>query len=339
MRDGWRVLMRSPGVVVAEIVWRWTFGGAMWWLLFVSFHAYFSTIEISPAEYQLMKSLEPYTWTAVAVRVMAAIITGLREMGPILIPALCALWIALATIGRAVTVRELAAEKPRTNWVALGGLHLFRVVMAFAAILAFFGVGAIVGTMFDPSNNFGLNFFLMFIAMAVLATIWSVVNWFLSVAAIFAARDGAGFWTSIFGAGDVYRASIGRASFVFSLMRAALVIGSTVISLIFAALLTQGHRRGPIVGIVLVTLIYFAVVDALYMWRLATYISVTEPEAVVPTLPPALPVESMPLDVMLNEGAGPSEVPRQSWDRDEIEKAPPPQDSERPDAENPAPDA
>src|SRR3954464_12172492 len=111
IRDGWRVLMRAPESILAEIAWRWVFGAAFWGLLIVSFHEYFSHVEISRAEYAPMKSLEPFTWIAIAYRVMQAFLEGAGAIGPILFPALALLWLALATIGRAVTVRALATER------------------------------------------------------------------------------------------------------------------------------------------------------------------------------------------------------------------------------------
>jgi hypothetical protein len=294
MRDGWRVLMRAPGVVISEIIWRWTFGIAFWALLFFSFHNYLSSIEISQSEYALMKALAPFTWMAITVRVMAAIVQGFRDMSPILFPALCLLWVALASLGRVASVRALASGDPRTHWPSVVGLSLFRLAMLFATLVAYFGTGALVSGTFDPQLHFGLNFFLMFLVLLVLSGIWSIVNWFFSVAAIFAARDGAGVWTSLRGAADLYQMRAGRTGVWFSLIRSGLVIASTLLSLILFSALLQGIRLLPLFGIVFVTLIYFAAVDGLYMWRLATYIGLTEPEPEPPTpLPSELPAEPM----------------------------------------------
>ena len=61
LRDGWRVLMRAPASVLAEIAWRWTFGVALWAILYYSFREYFATVEISRTEYHLLRSLQPMT--------------------------------------------------------------------------------------------------------------------------------------------------------------------------------------------------------------------------------------------------------------------------------------
>lgn len=300
MRDGWRVLMRAPGVVLAEIVWRWTFGTALWVLLFISFHQYLSSIEISPSEYALMKALAPFTWMAITVRVMIAVVQGLRDMSSILVPALGVLWVALGSIGRAATVRALALGEARTNWPTAAALHLFRLLMFFAAVLAFFGAGVLISSASDPQLHFELNFFLMLVVLLLLSGIWSAVNWFFSVAAIFAARDGAGFWSSLAGAADLYYMGVGRAGIWFSLMRTVLAVASTFVSLIFLGTFIETRGLAPLLGMVTVTLGYFAFADALYMWRLATYISLTEPAP-----EPQRPIEtgSVPL-APASEGQG-----------------------------------
>ncbi len=157
LRDGWRVLMRAPESILAEIAWRWAFGAAFWGLLIVSFHQYFSRIEISRAEYAMMKSLEPFTWAAIAARALEAFVAGARAMGPILFPALALLWLALATIGRGVTVRALALEPVRTNWLSLFGLNAFRLLMSLAALVAYFGAAVLVSTTFNAAEHIGLN--------------------------------------------------------------------------------------------------------------------------------------------------------------------------------------
>lgn len=289
MRDGWRVLMRAPGVILAEIIWRWTFGATMLVLLFISFREYFSSIEVSQAEYALMKSMEPFTWVAIAARVTQAFVSGVRDMGPVLVPALCLLWVGLATIGRAATVRSLAAEEGRTNWISLTALHVFRVGITFAALLAFFGAGAILSSFLDAEKNFGLLFLLNFAALLAISTIWSAVNWFLSVASMFASRDAAGVRDSMRGAADLYYSGAGRVGIRFALLRSVLVIVVTVASLMMTAAWVQGSGRAAVLGIAVITLVYFAIADALYVWRLAAYIGLTEPEIAIPSAEPLPP--------------------------------------------------
>ena len=297
LRDGWRVLMRAPAAVLTEIVWRWTFGVAFWAILYYSFREYFASIDISNSEYAALRSLEPYTWVAITARVVVAFMMGLRLMGPIIIPALIILWTALATLGRAATVRALSDSEPRTNWTGTAILHLLRIVLLVASLLAYFGCGILINTLVgDPSRKFAATFLLTFLALALIALVWSVVNWFLSLATIFTSRDARGTIQSLSDVARFYRDHSGRlagAGLWFAFARSILVIGSTIVSL---WLFTQARPRLAVLFIVIISLAYFALADALNIWRLAAYISLTEPESAPPVVsappPPPPPLAS-----------------------------------------------
>ena len=301
LRYGWRVLMRAPAAVLAEIAWRWTFGVAFWATLYYGFREYFATVEISRAEYVLMRSLEPMTWMAVSVRVLVAIVSGLHVIGPVIIPALAILWIALAGIGRVATVRALVDCDPHTNWMSTVVLHAFRVVFVFAALAAFFGCGILIDELVgDPAQHFAAAVLLTTIALVLVATLWSVVNWFFSLAAIFTARDGSGFLRSLTEATSFYRQksdALFSIGFGFGLMRTALVIVATVISLIPIARYGTSHVGFTVLIVVTASLAYFVLADALSLWRLAAYIGLLEPEPEPPVVaapePPPEPVSEL----------------------------------------------
>jgi hypothetical protein len=315
LRDGWRVLMRAPESILAEIVWRWGFGVASSGLLILSFHQYFSHIEISRSEYAMMKALEPLTWIAIAARVMQAFLAGVRAMGSILFPALSLLWLALATIGRAVTVRALAVSPSRTNWVSLFELNAFRLAMSFAAFVAYIGAAIVVSKTFDPSVYYGLNVVLMLLVMCLLLVIWSVVNWFVGLAQIFAAHAGEGFTSSIRSAGNLHQTHSGAfvtSGLWFTFVRAILVIVVTVASLAPVANMTMAGLKPVVLFIAIISIVYFAAADALSMWRLGLYISLTEPKAVEPVsepLPPPSPImqPSVQPEPAIPEAAPPEE--------------------------------
>jgi hypothetical protein len=252
-------------------------------------------VEISRAEHALMKSLEPFTWIAIAYRVVQAFLEGARAMGPILFPALALLWLALATIGRAVTVRALAAEPGRTNWVSLLELNAFRLAMTFAALIAYVGAAILVSTNINPQQHYAANILIMLIIMTVLLVIWSVVNWFVGLAQLFAAANGDGFLGSLRSAGNLYQAHSGgfaSSGVWFTFVRLILLVVVTVGSLSPMANVSVAGAKPFVVFVAIITLVYFAVADAVNMWRVGVYISLTEPAAIDPVpepLPPAPP--------------------------------------------------
>jgi hypothetical protein len=285
LREGWRVLKRAPATVLVEITWRWIFGLAFWAILYYGFREYFASIDISSAEYVALRSLEPYTWIAITARVMVAVGMGLRLMGPIIVPTLIILWTALATVGRAATIRALSDIESRTNWLTTAMLHLFRVVLGIASLIAYFGCGALINAMLgDPSLHFAATFLLSALALAVIAFIWSFANWFFSLATLFTVCDGSGFFRSTAQTADYYREHSGRLASTglwFAFARSILVVVSTAISL---WLFTEARLQVAIAFIVLVSIVYFAFADALNIWRLATYISFSEPEPAPPVV-------------------------------------------------------
>ena len=291
LRDGWRVLKRAPATILTEIAWRWTFGLAFCATLYYGFREYFASVEITNAEYAAMRSLQPYTWIAILGRVMVAFIEGLHLIGPIMIPALVILWVALSTIGRAATIRALSAVDSRTNWPATAALNLFRLILVAAAILAYFGCGALIDAMVgDTTQHLAAVVLLAALAMIVIATVWGMLNWFLSLAPIFTIRDGTGLFASITQAVDVYRVrsrAFTASGFSFGFIRTVLVIIATILSLLPIAQFSGTHVRLTILIVVTTSLAYFALADALNIWRLAAYISFTEPD-------PAPPVVVMP---------------------------------------------
>ncbi len=307
IRDGWRVLMRAPEAVLAEIAWRWTFGITLWVLLIVSFHTYISSIEISRAEYDTLQAFEPFTWIAIAVRLLHAIAKGARVMGPVLIPTLSLLWVVLASVGRVITVRALCLEEREGSWTASFLLHALRVLVAFAAVLAYFGPGILIARTFDPKSHFGASFTLSLLSMLVIATIWGILNWLLSVAAIFTAKDGADITQSLRDSVELSASGKGAINIWFALMRTAAMIAISYFSLFLLPFMITGNWQAPVLAIVILSMAYFAFADFLYVWRLAAYIGLNEPEPYVAEVPPP-PQLLAPEQMLIQNPQPPSNV-------------------------------
>jgi hypothetical protein len=194
-------------------------------------------------------------------------------------------------------VRALTAESSRTNWLSLTALNLFRLLMMSAGFVAYFGAAVLVSTTFDPSVHYRLNVVLMLLVMCVLLLIWSVVNWVGGLAQIFAAHSGDSFAGSLRSAGDLYQAhsgAFGSSGLWFSFARLFLIVAVTIGSLTPVANTTMASVKPIMVFVAIITLIYFAAADALSMWRLGVYISLTEPEA-VESVPEPLPSPPPPI--------------------------------------------
>jgi hypothetical protein len=232
--------------------------------------------------------------------VAQAFVAGLRDMGPILIPALCLLWLALVTLGRAVTVRALSSEPGSTNWWSLSALHALRLLMTFAVLLAYFGAAILVSGAFDPREYYALNVVLMLLVMALLLVTWGMVSWFVSLAQIFAAQTGDGLVGSLRNAASLYQEHAGNflnSGIWFSVARLILIGLVTLGSLSPLGNMSMAGAKGLLVSVAIISLLYFAAADALNMWRLSVYISLTEPELANP-----VPESISPLQPVMQPG-------------------------------------
>jgi hypothetical protein len=287
-------MFRRPSLGLAEIAWRWSFGFAASLLLLLSFEEYLKTLPVSTGDLWLVRSGQPglisqailHILQGSASRVVAAVIVlGL---------AMATAWIGLAALGRAVTLRAVesyfpddgASEPGDPHWGlgSLAGLNLLRVAITvaagvgwLAAWLAAWLVASAASAESDPLPGLAVLLFLAATMLVWLA--WSAMNWLLSFATVFVVAGGEDTFGAIASAVHVLGARIGpvlAASTWFGLAHLAafgLASSAVVFPLVFAGVLPRSVVFG---GVLMVTLLYFAVADFLYMGRLAAYVAIVE---------------------------------------------------------------
>ena len=122
---------------------------------------------------------------------------------------------------------------------------------------------------------------------------WSVVNWFLSLAALFVVSDGEDTFGAIGRAIDFFKNRFGTVSAVstwFGLAHLGAFTIATFLGLLSMGLLGLLPRAIALASVLCVTLIYFAAADFLYIGRLAAYVAILE----LPELPVAEPPTPRP---------------------------------------------
>jgi hypothetical protein len=307
--EGFRAALRRPLFTFAEISWRWTIGATSYALVLYGFFEYLNTLPVSKIDAALLASRQP----ALVGRAIAHIFRG--SMNRAVLAALCAglalslFWIVAASIGRAATVRALVdyfrekfgievsdhgserdgiteASDKTGSFLSLMGLNFLRVVLVLAALLALLGAAILVGFASSKANpELGLVFVLLLPAAVLICSIWSILSWLLALAGVFVVRDGQDAMGALFAAVDFCRDRTG-AVFAVSTWTGlahfvAFSIASTAVSLPLAFAQVVPLRL-VLAVIILVTLAYFAVVDWLYIVRLAGYVCILEmPEAIV----------------------------------------------------------
>jgi hypothetical protein len=312
--EGFRAAFRCPSLTFAEISWRWMLGATASALFLFSLFEYLNTLPVTKGDAALLSTHHP----ALIGRALAHIFHGSLNraafaslLGAL---ALAFLWIVSASLGRIATVRALLdyfAERRDLDgsdsvtrdsvksrpFRTLLALNFLRVALALAALLALVG-SAILVSFASPAvtPRPGLAFTLFLPLAALICVIWATLSWLLSLATIFSVWNGedalAALSTAIVfsreRAGPVFAVSVwtGLSHFV------AFSIASTAVSLPLS-LAQFAPSRLVIVAVLFVTLLYFAVVDWLYVARLAGYICITEmPDVPAPSAATPVPPTS-----------------------------------------------
>lgn len=317
--EGFRATLRRPSFTFAEIAWRWVVGGTALALFFFGLFEYLNTLPVTSGEMLFLRSRQPY----LVAQAIAHILRGgwNRAVLSLLLAALLVslLWMVAASLGRIATVRalveyfrsaawraripgpsqdsvtEVAASTPKGRLIPLVRLNFLRVALGVATILGLLAADIIAGFASpakDPQPGLA---FMLFLPMAVLILLvgWAL-NWFLSVAGMFAVRDDGDSLDAISSAVGLCRERTGAVLAVSSwtgLAHLVVFVGATtIVSMVlgFAPLLPW---RLILLVVTFLTTAYFAVVDWLYMARLAGYVCIVEaPDALLrPTAPMTVP--------------------------------------------------
>ena len=313
-------MLRRPSLSLAEVMWRFSFGAAVCVLSGITLIAYLDTLPVSKGDLRMLRTGYPFLVSQAMAHVFHG--SALRTLlaGIILFAALAFLWIVIASVGRAATLPPLLAyirARARftedrispaqateaisqseeagapTHLRSLAGLHFLRVALGIAACAA--GLGAILlasiaSTKTDPRP--GLVFFLASTMLLLIWALWSSVSWFLAAAPIFVIREGKDTFGALLETATLFRKRLGPVISVGSLFGVThlilLIVASSVV--MFPLAFTSIMPRLIVFSAVLfLTLAYFAIVDALYIGRLAGYVAILE----APPAPPPPPIMSL----------------------------------------------
>ncbi len=296
-------MFRLPLLGLAEIAWRWTFGLAFAAALLLSLREYLATLTVTAGEMFLLRTGQP----VLVLQTLAHIFQGSAPRAllaaVVLTLALTLAWIVLASLGRAATLKTLIeylrasgrfAGEPEApistarGLASLLALNSLRAATMLAASVGFVGVILVaqaVSSPTDASPGIGLLVFWMLAMLIALAC--SLLNWYLSLAAIFVFRDRASVFAALAASTDLCRnrpGSLAATGTWFGLTHVVLFVvasSAAAFPLGFAEVLPGAMALG---GVLLVSLVYFAAVDFLYVGRLASYLFMIDPGPEQPTI-------------------------------------------------------
>jgi hypothetical protein len=295
---GFRTAFRQPSITCAEVAWRWTVGGtAAALFLFLSIE-YLRSLPVTLADSALLSTRQPALVGRAVSHILQGSLTRSALAVAVTLLAVAILWIFFAAIGRLLTVRNLLdactggatgeyTHAPPSLRAVLE-LNFLRVAIVLATITALAGSAILAGLVSSEAHPRPGLAILLFFALGIVALLagWSL-NWWLSLAAIFAIRDGQDALGAISAAVTFFREHSGSILAV-SLWTGfahliAFSIATTAASLPFVLVSIAPRVVLGVVGVA--TLAYFAVVDWLYIARLAGYIHISEGNAAPPPLP------------------------------------------------------
>lgn len=325
--EGFRAAFRQPSLTLAEITWRWVVGATATALFFFGLFEYLNTLPVSRGEMLFLRTRQPYLVMQALLHILRGSLS--RALLSLLVAGLLmtTLWIIAASLGRIATARATVeyfrdrlrlhgtqnAEGPETflssrsadSFQVLVGLNFLRATALLAAVFGMIGAGILAGFVSPDSHpRPGLAFLLFLPIAGVVAFLWWALNWLLSLASIFSVRNGEDVVSSIASAVTLFANRTGAVLAVNSWVGLAhlvlFVAASTVIS-IPMGLIPLVPWRLAVVAMMLVTLVYFAIADWLYMARLAGYICVAEmPEEMFAPLPPPVPPAPAPVQTTID---------------------------------------
>ena len=318
--EGFRAVCRCPSFTFAEITWRWVVGATAIALFFYGMFEYLNTLPVTNGELLFLRTRHPLFVS----RALAHIFRGSLSRGMIaLILAamlISLLWMIAGSVGRIATVRAMQeyfrernlysdpdadavqSQAPNTSDIlaSLLRLNFLRVAAALAVVLGLVGA-AILSSFASPDANPrpGLAFFLFMPLAALVGLAGWGLNWILSLAAVFAVRDGDDAIAAISSAVQLCRERTG-AVFAVSTWTGlghltAFVIASTVI-LTPIGFVPFVPWRLAVAVMFLMTIAYLAIADWLYTARLAGYVCIAGlPESAFAPPPPPPVIQSPPL--------------------------------------------
>jgi hypothetical protein len=309
-RAGFDLVIRRPALLFAEIAWRWSFGIAALALLGLTCVLFLTSVRVTDADMQLASSGSPWIAADVLARLLDANRAALLRALAVLIPGIAILWTIAAAIGRAMTTPPLIREgngfsrattdaerspafggrlPSRTNFSALLGISFLRATLAVALVAGYFGCALIAAIVSNagggsPESQFGAALLIFLPLFLLLVLAWGALNWFFSIAPIFAVRDGRSTLASF--ADSVRLFAANKRGFVaiasaYGLAKTVGVIVVTVAGFVLVAVLATVPKLLAI-ALIVITLAYFVFADLLNLARLASYAALAEIPATDP---------------------------------------------------------
>jgi hypothetical protein len=283
VREGFRAIVRQPFLAVGEIAWRWGFGAAFWALVIASTFEYLNALPVTPLNWLMWKTGLPPLMSEALSATIAGSGYKLLRITAVLVPGLLFVWTLAAALGRTATLRAMLPLRT-VGFRTVLSLSFLRAALVLAGFISLLGVFAMAARAYTDGPgtvpHAGRATATLLLVGALVYYCWSVLNWFLSLAAVLAAFSGDDVISSLSRTLSTFNHRK-RKFFAVSAAFGALHLFAFLVftAIAFFALGLAGGLPGKMMFVVLaaVTLAYFAVADMLYIARLAAYAAIVGP--------------------------------------------------------------
>jgi hypothetical protein len=289
--QGLRAVTRDPAIFLVEILWRWSFALLACLLVVGVGLMLLGPLHIDQGWDVAWRSRDPQRMSQVVLVILLLLGIKVIMITVIAVPLTIALlWSVLSAVGRFVTVRRLRTGLTSLRFRGIFALQLLRAFVGwFSIVLLFaatFGEALIASRGAKPDL---LLYYLMMLPSVVLISVfWLTVNWYLSLATIFG-REGQSFHGALRQARQTIRQQrpdFAGTGFVFLLFRLVVLLIVTAICGLTSGMIGSSPQ-GYFLLLMIVSLGYFAIIDFLYMARMAAYLALAAAH-VDPTAGPTL---------------------------------------------------
>ena len=288
-QEGFAVLREEPLLLVAELTWRWCFALAAWILALVAAALFLDSVKLSPADRFLLSTLRPSLASTALTHILHGTLLRYVWIKCIVVAGLTVLWCFAAAAGRAASLRSLVplfggddrAEEAGWQFRPTFTIHLLRAAWTWTALGCFVGSVFLGSAMLQQQRAARAAFFYVF-GIALSLVFGVVLNWFFGLAPLFCIRDQATSRDAVSLTLDFCTRQGGR---LFGLSVGFLALrmvwaGSMFLLVLSPVSLGKHVAVGWILLLMfLLSLIYFAGADALYLARLGAYAALAEIDA------------------------------------------------------------
>ena len=279
LRTSLAAIFRQPGIVFAEIAWRWTFGASALTLAAFAIVRLEHAITIYPEEQEMLSSRSPVLIAQAILEIGHRARPLAVHLGIIVIPAILLLWIIAATVGRGYVLSRLPSREwlsPR--WLVLSALNLLRVVSVLLLVVAYFGCSFATSLVINPyAPNYALGILVFFSLFMISLAAWSFLHWIVSTSCIYASRQHLGLFQSLDATMQLLRTS-SRELFSIAAQNSSVRTLVALIFTLFGLLPLIVYRVPPLflTAEIVLFLAYCIASDMLVLARLAAYVEVIE---------------------------------------------------------------